>query len=349
MMDCEGLSKIIGLIYEAGLKPDIWPSVLDRLADLLAATSGAAIISYDSRVRAAAMLFPRAGPEYIRSFLEYWSHGSLMLDYGRRSPTAAVVNREMFISREEYCRTAFFNEWCKPLRAEAFMGAKLLTEGSLSTFFGVVRPYASGDFDQAETRLFAVLVPHLQRALQVHLRVRGLDQPLEGSVEILNQLLCGILLVDAQAQVIFASCRKDIASRVRSPLRTRRSARRHSSRNAGVAPNHCALRQARRRVSPSRRVSPRLPGEPIAVECACRTPLLGVLVDRCCPAKVDRVRFRSRGLCRSEVRKPTGGFWLDPGGSRIGAGNLKGGWAGGGSQPARRLVGDRTYATRAYL
>ena len=154
MMDCEGLSKIIGLIYEAGLKPDIWPSVLDRLADLLAATSGAAIISYDSRVRAAAMLFPRADPEYVRSFLEYWSHGSLMLDYGRRSPTAAVVNREMFISREEYCRTAFFNEWCKPLRAEAFMGAKLLTEGSLSTFFGVVRPYASGDFDQAETRLF---------------------------------------------------------------------------------------------------------------------------------------------------------------------------------------------------
>jgi len=205
MMDCEGLSKIIGLIYEAGLKPDIWPSVLDRLADLLAATSGAAIISYDSRVRAAAMLFPRVDPEYVRSFLEYWSHGSLMLDYGRRSPTAAVVNREMFISREEYCRTAFFNEWCKPLRAEAFMGAKLLTEGSLSTFFGVVRPYASGDFDQAETRLFAVLVPHLQRALQVHLRVRGLDQPLEGSVEILNQLLCGILLVDAQAQVIFAN------------------------------------------------------------------------------------------------------------------------------------------------
>src|SRR6516164_451217 len=328
MMDCEGLSKIIGLIYEAGLKPDIWPSVLDRLADLLAATSGAAIISYDSRVRAAAMLFPRADPEYVRSFLEYWSHGSLMLDYGRRSPTAAVVNREMFISREEYCRTAFFNEWCKPLRAEAFMGAKLLTEGSLSTFFGVVRPYASGDFDQAETRLFAVLVPHGRNTESVALR-----HPVGRRT--------------GPGHLRQPSCRKDIASRVRSPLRTRRSARRHSSRNAGVAPNHCALRQARRRVSPSRRVSPRLPGEPIAVECACRTPLLGVLVDRCCPAKVDRVRFRSRGLCRSEVRKPTGGFWLDPGGSRIGAGNLKGGWAGGGSQPARRLVGDRTYATRA--
>jgi DNA-binding CsgD family transcriptional regulator len=49
------------------------------------------------------------------------------------------------------------------------------------------------------------LIPHLQRAVQLQLRLAGVDGPPTGSAEILNRLLQGVLLVDAGARVIFAN------------------------------------------------------------------------------------------------------------------------------------------------
>jgi DNA-binding CsgD family transcriptional regulator len=45
----------------------------------------------------------------------------------------------------------------------------------------------------------------LQRAVQLQLRLAGVDGPPTGSAEILNRLLQGVLLLDAGARVIFAN------------------------------------------------------------------------------------------------------------------------------------------------
>ena len=78
-------------------------------------------------------------------------------------------------------------------------------EGPVSTVISAHRPYAQGEFKAAEVRLFAALIPHLQRAAQLQQRFAGLDGPPEGSAEILDRLLQGVLLVDADARVIFAN------------------------------------------------------------------------------------------------------------------------------------------------
>jgi DNA-binding CsgD family transcriptional regulator len=80
-----------------------------------------------------------------------------------------------------------------------------LVEGPLSTVIAAYRPYAEGDFDATETGLFAALIPHLQRAVQLQLRLAGLHGVPEGSAEILNRLLQGVVLVDGEARVIFAN------------------------------------------------------------------------------------------------------------------------------------------------
>jgi DNA-binding CsgD family transcriptional regulator len=127
------------------------------------------------------------------------------LHYAKDYPIGKVLNPEMFVSREEYCRTDIFREWFEPQRAEAMIGAKLLIEGPVSTFFGLVRPYSRGNFEEDEIELFAALVPHLQRAMQLQVRLAGVEGPSMGSAELLNRLPQGLLLVDAQARVVFAN------------------------------------------------------------------------------------------------------------------------------------------------
>jgi DNA-binding CsgD family transcriptional regulator len=129
---------------------------------------------------------------------------------------------ETFMSREEFCRTDIFNEWYKPQGVEAMMRTNLLIEGPVSTVITVGRPYSEGDFGASEIRLFVALIPHLQRAVQLQLRLAGVDGPPIGSAEMLNRLLQGVLLVDAGARVIFANSAAERMLRAGSGLLLRR-------------------------------------------------------------------------------------------------------------------------------
>src|SRR5262249_27185580 len=138
-MCVEGLSELLGLIYDTALDPSTWPVVLDRLADLLGAIAGAAMVSYNSSTRMPTILYPRGDKEHTRRFLEDWCHRAPILGYGRGHP--AVIKPECFVSRQEYCRREIFNEWLKRQREDAMIGAKLFVEGPVSTFLGLLRPY----------------------------------------------------------------------------------------------------------------------------------------------------------------------------------------------------------------
>jgi len=217
-MSLGDLSDLVGSAYDAAFDPDSWPIVLNRLADLLTATSGAAIVSYNAQTRRRGLLYPRSSPEYVRSFLEYWCPRCPILHYGKNHPVAAVLQPEMFVSREEYCSTEIFNEWFRPQHAEAMIGSKLLIEGPVSMFLALMRPFSTGDFEETEIQLFDALIPHLQRAVQLQLRLAVLEGPAEGSATILNRLPQGVVLVDAQSRVLFANSAAEALFRARAGL-----------------------------------------------------------------------------------------------------------------------------------
>jgi DNA-binding CsgD family transcriptional regulator len=204
-MGVHDLSEFVGLIYDTALDPDACPAMLNRLADLLAAKTGSHFGSYNSRTYFTTNLAPRFDPQNIRSFSEYWGSRDIFWQRGANHPVGAVFMPETFMSREEHCRSDIFNEWYQPQRIEAMMRTNLLIEGPVSTVVTVGRRYSEGAFGTTEIRLFAALIPHLQRAVQLQLRLSGLDGPPTSSAEILNRLLQGVLLVDAGARVIFAN------------------------------------------------------------------------------------------------------------------------------------------------
>jgi DNA-binding CsgD family transcriptional regulator len=203
-MRLQDLSEIVGLIYDTALDPDAWPTMLNRLADVLAATA-AYFGSYNSKTSVCTNLASRLDSQYIHVFPEYCDCRAYFCRRGANHPLGAVYMPETFMSREEHCRTDIFNKWFKPQGMETIMRANLLIEGPVSTVVTVGRRYSEGDFGTTEIRLFAALIPHLQRAVQLQLRLAGLDGPPTSSAEMLDRLLQGVLLVDAGARVIFAN------------------------------------------------------------------------------------------------------------------------------------------------
>jgi DNA-binding CsgD family transcriptional regulator len=204
-MRTQTILRFVGLIYDTALDPGAWPTLLDQLADLLGASGGAHIGSYNAETNLSVNLAPRLDPEYLRSLTEYWASRNVVWQRSSKHPIGAVMTPDMFIGWDEYKRTDIFNEWFKPQGLEAVMGTNLLVEGPVSTVVSVGRPFAEGDFGQAERRLFAALTPHLQRSVQLHLRLADLGTQPTASTELLNRLRQGVLLVDAGARVLFAN------------------------------------------------------------------------------------------------------------------------------------------------
>ena len=201
-MRVRALSVLIGSIYDTVVDPSACPTMLNGLADLLGATGGAQVGAYNSKAHSATMLAPRVDPEELPSFSKYWADVWRQCD---KHPIGAVIVPEMRISRPDRCRDEMFSGSSKPQSPERMMGATLLTERSVSSVVSVSRPYSEGEFDAAQTRLFAALIPHLQRAVQLRIRLAALDGPPTSSAEMLNRLPHAVLLVDAGARVIFAN------------------------------------------------------------------------------------------------------------------------------------------------
>jgi PAS domain-containing protein len=201
-MRVRALSELIGSIYDTVVDPSACPTMLNRLAALLGATGGAQVGAYNAKAHSATMLAPRVDPKEMPSFSQYWADVWRQCD---EHPIGAVIVPQMLISRQDRRHTEIFNGSSKPQRPERMMGATLLTEGSVSTVVSVSRPNSEGEFDAAQTRLFGALIPHLQRAVQLRLRLAALDGPPTSSAEMLNRLPHAVLLVDARARVIFAN------------------------------------------------------------------------------------------------------------------------------------------------
>jgi DNA-binding CsgD family transcriptional regulator/PAS domain-containing protein len=195
------LCEAIGSIYDAALDCRTWPVALNRVADLLEATS-AQLGSYDSATHRLEMVTPRIAPEYAKSFIEYWASRNTVWQRSSAVPLGQVMWPEMFLARNEWQRTDFFNEWYHPQRFDSLIGSNVVAEGSVSTVISSCRkePFTSAEIDR-----FRLIIPHVQRAMQMQLRLAELEDHQAGSAEILDRLQQGVFLVDENGTVHFAN------------------------------------------------------------------------------------------------------------------------------------------------
>ena len=195
------VNDAIKSIYDAALDWHAWPAALDSLADVVKA-SAAQFGSYNAATHSLQTVMPRIDPDYAKSFVEYWASRNTVWQQSSVVPVGEVMRPEMFFAPGEWRRTDFFNEWYRPQRLDSLIGTNLLIEGPVSTVVSILR---KEPFTRAEIELFARLIPHMQRAVQLQLRLAALEDQQSGSAEVLNRLHQGVLLVDGSGKVRFAN------------------------------------------------------------------------------------------------------------------------------------------------
>ena len=204
MITAAELSSFLEDIYEAAFDDARWTAVFDRLARVLGGNGASLAISdretfaLDAITVGVQVEHQRAYDHYVASICPTWPP-----TYG--VPTGTVMIDRILVGRDPYERCEFYNDFCRPLGMHSAMAVKVLHERRSSGVVMAVRGFDRPEFEPADGHLLELLAPHLERALRVRERLKGVVWHQSAMAEALDRLPQAVMLVNSQSRIVFAN------------------------------------------------------------------------------------------------------------------------------------------------
>jgi hypothetical protein len=202
-MSSEGdLASLIAAIYEAGMDFSLWPYALGRIAAAYGA--GSAGMARQGRTPSECWSFSSStvDPDYEKKYIAHYHNVNPIWRRASSTPAGTVQTDTMVMPRRELRRTEFFNDFLVPQQMESMLNAVVLLDEGRQTVVTVRR---NPEFGADQVKLYKLLAPHLQRAVQINIKLAKAELNHIWSVTALNHLEDGILFVDMNAKVRFAN------------------------------------------------------------------------------------------------------------------------------------------------
>lgn len=198
------LDHLIGLFYDAAAAPELWPAALEATGDALGGCALImSILSPREGVKFAATV--RIDPDY-RALIERrfaTPETNPLVAAMPRLPVSVPVAREAILPDREYLRGELYNEVFGPQRLAHAAAACVLRTPDYIVPLGIVRQVGSERPDRRDLSLLERLLPHMQRSVQLYLRLASLEARWSAAEEALDHLPFGVILVDAGGNVLF--------------------------------------------------------------------------------------------------------------------------------------------------
>ncbi len=160
-------TDLIAAIYDAGVDFGQWPTVLDRLAEILEASAGC-LVTQSLATTKGKMLVVRVDPEFGQLYDDYYCSKNLLPYRAAKPPLGACLTDRMLIRPEEFFRTEFFNDYMKPWGFHSVLKTHVFRRGDFEIYVSFGRSPAFGEWESEHLNLLRRFVPHLQRAIAVN-------------------------------------------------------------------------------------------------------------------------------------------------------------------------------------
>ena len=198
------LNHLITQIYDAAVDALRWPEFLESLSDLCDGQT-VGLLLYDRKNRQSFCDIPlsfvhhvRADPDWIADFERYYCTINPWMEYFAASPEGTVTCSSHMIADDVFFRTEFYNDWLKLQDYRYSLGAQVRQGEALVVSLSLLH---ADKATSAELALIRHLVPHLQRACSLHIRLEGNSVLANASFSVLDRLPTGVILLDRRGAV----------------------------------------------------------------------------------------------------------------------------------------------------
>jgi DNA-binding CsgD family transcriptional regulator len=199
------LLRLVDEVYAAALDPTRWPGFMSALSGVLRGP-GIFFLQDTSNAQADVFEYSEFDDTFIKSYAAFYATRNPWLPrIDASAGSGTVVTSESLLDPGGYEATEFYNDWMRPQGQYHMIGGIVLKERTVGTNISFVRSRRGGPFTDDEIHLYRQLLPHINRAVDLHRRLAVLALQREAGLAALDALDLGALLVDAGARMLFAN------------------------------------------------------------------------------------------------------------------------------------------------
>ena len=184
------LDRLIGAIYEGPMESPPWSTALQLLREIMEASHVTLMLRPPSPESQGVMI--NTGKVNQQATESYETH-FFALDPFVRLPEGDVITAEELIGKQQWLRSAMYQEYLRPLNIRHLLGADIYTKEGIECRLRVTRPNDAPTFSTDDKDLVRFLLPHLKRSLRLHARLDYLECDRQLFAGAVNRMLLGMI------------------------------------------------------------------------------------------------------------------------------------------------------------
>lgn len=200
----DGFGGTITSIYDAAVDIDGWPAALGRIGGHVGGDGGCFVGFSWTGDTVTVFRTLGADPAFDQIYRDRWARNP-WADRNILQPVGTAFASDQLIDLATLERTEYYQEFLRPL--DIGHGLSSLLGGNRDFLAGMTisRSRRAGAYDEAAVATLQALVPHLQRAAQIQLRLRGWEPRALLAVDLLDRLSFGVVLLGVDGALLFAN------------------------------------------------------------------------------------------------------------------------------------------------
>jgi DNA-binding CsgD family transcriptional regulator len=204
-----GTSELLGLIeliYSAVNDASLWPVILDRIAETVHGRESLLFTHFPNHSAMNVSYLARMDPIALVPYTEYYhSVNVLAEECDRMFPDGSIRYAHRAVPDAVFEKTEFCNDYFEPNDMHYSFGLKIPLGEQPPAYIAVVRPKHRGPFEDRDGTVLETLMPHLQRALKLHLQFSQLRLNVEGLGSGLEAFGHAVFGLDSKGRVVLSN------------------------------------------------------------------------------------------------------------------------------------------------
>lgn len=197
------LVELVGLAYDAAGDAAQWTPFLERLGQVLKTPWCVFHVHDLARRQCDVAGVIGFDPAFVRSYEEHYVSTNVFFIHGKHQLVPGNVCTEAALCPDDVLfRSEFYNDWLFPQGMLRGLNATVLSDRSLVSLVGLIRDRGIAPPDEQDVALLQALMPHLQRAVQLHQRLTELAVLEQATKDALDQWALGVIFLNGQGGVV---------------------------------------------------------------------------------------------------------------------------------------------------
>jgi DNA-binding CsgD family transcriptional regulator len=208
-----GTSQLLALIesiYAAVQEPSRWQNVLGQIGEAIHSEQNLLFAAIPGLPIPNALSCSKTNLDVPRLFISYYASVNVLAEpCDQMFPTGTVRYSHWAVPDAEFEKSEFYNDFFKPLDMHYSIGLKIPLGNQAPAYLSMQRAKSRGGFDGGAGTILSTLMPHLRRALELHLQFGQLRSNVLGLETALDSLEHAVFGLSREGRIILSNRRAE--------------------------------------------------------------------------------------------------------------------------------------------